>query len=1009
MKRLIFNCLLGLMMVRCAMAQLGSYTNSSPLNCPPSIPPQIDATNFVNLSLFNIGFNSYNSLSVSAFNGAIIANTSSPFDFSDVMFFTNRGTMLCDTGFLFNNSPSSSGVATPAASFGNGNNGLISGGSVTNSFTSAFLFYVGSGGLGAAFSTSLPLIEVDATNVVNSGVLDVGLTGIIKVNGNHLDLSRGTLHVEGFDDYAVNNSLDSLLTNADFANVVANSSLNLGIFNVYEGIGSQTNELALTNFNLTFGVFSPPSLVTNYAGLITSLTVDPSPPTAYVWTNQINQSNFIYQVVFINTNLPGISTDVRFQPSDQASVPVIQWTAIVTNNLGLPTLTNYLYLSDRFGSFQTNFLITNSFSFSSIPEPAPFNFVFNRSFFEYTNLPHGNFPNYDANVIFTNAFPATNAYAAYEVNVQPVSFAPDLTALASPLTNLPGRIQIAATNWLDLTRATVTGANYLNLYAPTHFVGSGGAEIIVPNMDINVGSTNGTLSISNLVAPEVPRFTGIIDMYSARWTNVVAGVTNTYHVLIVNSGLSPTSPVSVLNFTGHTTNAGVGVLISDTLNIVSNFSIDSPSLTVTTSGEINLESLSQSWSASIPNLRNLTNFGLIDLLDASFFYTVTNNQPYNAFVNHGDIATGGATVLANYMENTGSISNIIGGVGLTNLTGLAGLTNFPGAFLYASEGLLSIQAGTAVLSDGFILSPQGDIAISAGNLIVNTHDIDASGSLTLSVTNVLNDGGAESGNFWQAGDGANLLKVAANGDFLGTTLTLNVPNPGNEVDNVWSAKDLGAVPGGFFNNGALGHLILTTSDTRSQFLFAGPDATNAYAMYVDLIDLQGGTTNQANVNGEEAFTALEFATNMTVYFADATINGFDISEKLNGANGGHLVWVSSYAGIFSGTNVVSSNGTVNTYNRALYASPDIFPKPTPFTLSPSVAFTNSPAKTPVLNFNALANTYYYVYYKTNLLSTNWALLTNYGPALINTNFTFIDKGHTNSSGFYDIQTNSTQP
>ena len=73
---------------------------------------------------------------------------------------------------------------------------------------------------------------------------------------------------------------------------------------------------------------------------------------------------------------------------------------------------------------------------------------------------------------------------------------------------------------LDLTRSIITGANYLSLNATNQWLGSAGAQIVAPNMDINLGSSNGFLAVSNLVAPTIPRTTGLIEMYSARWTQV---------------------------------------------------------------------------------------------------------------------------------------------------------------------------------------------------------------------------------------------------------------------------------------------------------------------------------------------------------------------------------------------------------------------------------------------------------------------------------------------------------
>ena len=383
----------------------------------------------------------------------------------------------------------------------------------------------------------------------------------------------------------------------------------------------------------------------------------------------INASNFTYQVVFVNTNM-GISTDVRFEGGGGFAIPIIQWLAVVTNANNGQISTNSLYLQDSFGAF-TNFqFITNEFTIGGAPLPAPENYTFDSIYggtlFGYTNLPQGNTPYYTTNNIFgPPAFPETNQYTAYGVNLAPLTFEPDPNLQSSSITNLPGRTVLSASNYMDLTFAKVTGANYVNLISTNHFVGSAFAQINPPYMDINVGSTNGQLNITNLVSPYLTRFDGFIDAYSARWTNIVNGVTNGYHVLIVDSQFSAVSPVYVENFLARSTN----VVISDQLNIVSNILINAQSLTVSSNGssaptpfgQLNLLAPNIIWSSSLPALQTLTNSGIIAVPSTTYFYglrqppyyTSTFSQPYQTFVNHGSISTSGDVTWANYFENTG--------------------------------------------------------------------------------------------------------------------------------------------------------------------------------------------------------------------------------------------------------------------------------------------------------------------------------------------------------------------
>ena len=70
----------------------------------------------------------------------------------------------------------------------------------------------------------------------------------------------------------------------------------------------------------------------------------------------------------------------------------------------------------------------------------------------------------------------------------------------SALTNMPGRIEISAANELDLSYAHIAGPNYLSVQASNQFDGSAGASIQAPYSDINIGVTNGFLTVSEFDA-----------------------------------------------------------------------------------------------------------------------------------------------------------------------------------------------------------------------------------------------------------------------------------------------------------------------------------------------------------------------------------------------------------------------------------------------------------------------------------------------------------------------------
>ncbi len=137
MKQKLFIGLLVLSMARLVLGQASSvYINNGTITSPPSDPPQIDATNFINNGEINIAFNSYTGVSTVLAQVVFLNTSIQPFEFSDVLNYTNRGTMSCDTGFVFDTEPSSFGSPHMASSFGNANIGSITSGSAINSFAS---------------------------------------------------------------------------------------------------------------------------------------------------------------------------------------------------------------------------------------------------------------------------------------------------------------------------------------------------------------------------------------------------------------------------------------------------------------------------------------------------------------------------------------------------------------------------------------------------------------------------------------------------------------------------------------------------------------------------------------------------------------------------------------------------------------------------------------------------------------------------------------------------------
>jgi hypothetical protein len=1003
MKRLFLSGFLALTLAPFVHGQpTGSFINNGTIIT--NIPPPIDATNFINNGIFEIALNAVATNKVGAFGTISLLNVFPALDFSDVLNYTNRGTMSCDTGFIFNTQPSGTGTPHRAALFGNSNLGQISAGSASSPIISTAVFFFG----------SLPQLTISATNVVSSGVLDVGVDGLLTVDGETLNLSHGLLNIEGLSTFG------SLFTGGLFFG----ASFNIGIFPNYWGDGLETNAIPASSFVLSnaFSSFHP---VTNTLFQAGAISVAPRNAQGFANVNVIDVSNITTQVVIVGNANTNVAIDCRFDFAGDFAVPIIQWASTTTNSFGVVT-SNTLYLADGFGAFTNLQVLTNGFNQSFFPQLIPFNYTFSETFFGYNGLPVGNTP-YDPTLI--PPFAETNAYTAYGVNVEAVTFQPDPGVPGQTVTNVPGRIVINADKYLDLTRTILSGPNYLNLVSTNHFVGCTNAQISSPFMDINLGTTNGQMGISNLVAPYIPRLNGPIDMYSARWTNVIAGITNRYHVLFVASDLAPTALPQIINCTLRSTN----VTISDVLNVSSSLLINAVNVTITSNapgapsavGQINSLNPDIVWTNSFPVLQNLTNFGLITMSNSVYFlgarqspyYSSNFTQPYQSFVNHGPIYASGIFVWANYFEDSGS-NYLVTNADFTVFTN--------GPTFFSSFGPINITAGTANISNGtFTAAFGGDIDISAQNLVISNTTLQAFGALSLAITNSLTDMGTNTSNFWTFADGINLSVKPATGDLLGTTITNTAP-ANREVDNLWAGEDRGASPAGFLNNAALGHLVLVGSNNASTFFFSGPGATNA--IYIDLIELQGGATNRAPrfINGQivPTYTAIDVNPGMTVYFADAIAGGQDISEKLNGnltESGGQVIWVPGYAGFFSSTNVTYPSGKTYSLNRALVESIDIDSNgngidnafdPAPVFVSEdvnlSVYFTNNPARVAVITWNTLANATNNLFTSTSLTGTNWSLVTNF---VINTSGSVSVTNSTPGNGprYYKVRVDPTQP
>jgi hypothetical protein len=1088
-----------------AAAADSSYVNNAIVAYPGTAPypPQIDATNFINNNSFTVNFTAIN-------NSFLIQPY---YESMDTLNYTNTGLLMVNAGFRFDTLSGSTGFHTRAANFFN--SGTVSCGSINDTSDPLFGLFAAEG-----FAQCF----VDATNLLNPGELDIGENGLIHLSGNNVDLTGSLLTIEGAG-----------------ANVAATSAFGLN-----------------TNF-WDPTLFLGPTVAESAFFPIPPFFLDLTNSTAYFDHNQvvINGTNVIRAVFIQDTSGSNVNVNVFF---DTGFVGLgggnvtIQWAGSYLDPATGLSFSNYLYLNDDYVlGASTNLLpivgVPANFTFTEFTSPqlllvppATPGFPFPSPFFP------GDVTNY---YVYANM----SLLASFSTNLIP----------NQSITNLPGRVEISADSQLSLAFAQITGQSYMSLKSTNQFNGSQGAFIQTPYADINLGSTNGPLILTNVMESTIPLWGGTVQAWNTRWilADTTLGVTNDYRILIVASQLTPEISAQVQNLILRDYHSN-SIVISDTYNVMNSFYADPQSLTLTTNpigngatsfdGELNLQSPNIFFQNSTPNLRWLTNYGAIRMQNLGYFgyptetnvappvpasgmlseigtnavkkdkVTVGSNQylfvstltnsvanevqivpasfdasmsnliaaingaagagvAYSTATKSNSLATagplinhaftvtartngtGGNTIATTFTAATTSI-NLSWGGHVTLFGGAATTTNHvpylfstalinngifsdQGSIFYAgnfeSSGIFSNGIGsfsllslTTTLTNGAFYAG-GDVSITASSLVTSNLFMQASRSLTLTVTNLLTDSGPSptNGNIWQVGSasvgsGFNLPIKPATGDLLGTMITLIAPT-NRTVASVWAGVDRGLSTAGYANNAAVGQLTMdvinpAVNGHNGVLTFSGAGISNA--LYIDELILTNFAThgsNSANYN----FPWLKINTNMFVYFAQALANGSSVAEAIDdasriGANGGRLRWIYSYAGYFSSTNIVYTNAdmtlTTNTFNAALAESPTIdsdsdgfanLIDPTPFFVPSQIkltaTITNVPPKMVKVQWTTIPNATNFVYYTTNLMATNWLPFTNFSHWYFGNSVPVTNSTHGNSFHSPQVYISSPPP
>lgn len=828
--RRTLGILLCVLFMRVVSAQTYINSNSISYNIPDGpLLPQFDDTAFVNQSVFTVNFNAL------AYNQMQFVQP-----WWGTLFYTNNGEMIVNSGSIFTVGGAQTGVGfvfnlqqnnsnttnTLADTFFNP--GTIHCDSALDGNNETILEFNGTEFL--TLST-IGNCFVGATNIIIPGTIELGEGGQLNLNGQHVDLSHSVLTLEN------GQNVGTIAGNAPFSAT--------GIF------GSNTNAWdpsTALNINIPpIGeVFSPPFPIAPFQLVLTNAVpyaeanIDPTSGLnvfRFVYIQDTSVSNVTYSV-FLNNGAPILG----------AGDATIQWAGTFVNPATGQVFTNYLYLNDdiALGS-ATNV----AFNFNGYPD----NFTLTES---SVQLPLGTPVSPD--LPYVNIFPPGNVTNRYSfANFESINISETNASAQNPsgaLTNLPNRIVINASHDLNLNDAQLSGQLYTSLQGTNQFDGNNGALIASPYSDINLGVTNGSLTVSNLLESQFLEWNGTIQAWSSRWLEVVTNVigtnnvaiTNDYRVLIVKSQLNPIATPQIQTLTLNATN---NLVISDQLNVFNSVFATPQSMTLTTNGigngassplgELNLENSNSpawSWGGAFPNLLWLTNNGAIiapnfnGIGGAAVGETNVVTPGTNAIAASAILSESGGknvtktntVVIGGEPPTTYTFTNTINGktpanyiligpnidASMTNL--ISAINHGPGASkFYSTNTYANIFVTAGVLTNNLAGTNHAFIvtAIIAGangtNIAVSTTET----NLMWSSTNLLG--------------GADAVPPVTN--------TVPLPGPYNAVINNGLFSDEGTAiwtanfeNGGTFTNG-VGSFILNaqTATLTNGFLYAGGD------------------------------------------------------------------------------------------------------------------------------------------------------------------------------------------
>jgi hypothetical protein len=874
---------------------LAGFAASAPVyeNRAEVTMPVIDAEVLLNRGTFNV------------------ASGLQPYDTQNTRFYTNfpGATIGGSGGFQFDY-VAESGARGRATSFLN--QGIVNfGGDLFSDF------FLPDGDVGGGFgffpiSYNSSWILVNASNVVNRGGLTVGSDGLIRLEGNNVNLSRGGIRA-GEDPFEP--VRQGFVRGLTFRN-------DAGITDLYWGAGMNNllDPAAPGPFDLAVLTGAEPE--SGFHEVLDSTTftnlVSLSATNAYAVTNAVSPTNWVVQAVFVNTNSadPEFKVAVRWSTAprinnvDGARMPIIQFTFEDIDTITTEPYTNYVYVLDSLGAMTNAVLATN---IATRADQRPTSLVVTRvTPPEWARASTNSLP-FTPELLYNPGYLSdvvTNVYAAYQCMVGDVTssfgggggggFFGSIPELTHP-TNLPGRVEIKADR-LDLGLSRFRTDGLLSISAK-ELVGQAPYKLDAAVVNADVGLSSGSLTVSNLIQPTVRRFNGIVSIWSAAWTNQTTSVgpdpadptlqvTNTvdvrFHALIVDHQFITRQTVQTYRFAARADH----LVLGDDLTLEESFVADAPDVSIQSTINLQANPISQD---TFPRVNNLTNAGGIFTAAGGTFGS--DARPISNFVNQGFVSASTLQIDASDFSNSGSVSSFVGDLVVQ------------ANHLKVELGTFAAAANLSFVADDFKATSS---TLSAGYESLNRNSGNTNyflGSLILDVSTRLTDGGTSSSNVWTVYDGVQLVRKPSEGDLLGTTI-ISKGARFADVNHVWAGEDRGATAEGFVNNAALGRLVLA-GRLFSLYSFRSA-STNPAALYVDSLEF-------ADSSVDDVVGSLSIDPNFTLYFGTSNVD----PTLLDGLFDGRVRWVQDAAGALSGTSVALANGRMIRVNRHLLNSSTI--------------------------------------------------------------------------------------